>query len=183
MNYRQKKRSLSLDEKIELGLETLPAYIREEPVISDYGLTSQAIVENSQARNKQRTIIVWVSRIIVLATCWYVAFYLYRPSKLDLGLILGFCFGALWPGAIVYAVLYQIFNSIFLGKPNSIESRLNEYERDTAHFRYWQQKKKKDFWLNLTGHQFELALAKVYRKMVILPMLPRVVVMVVSILF
>lgn len=167
MDYLKKNNFISLEEHIEPCHESQEVRITKEPVLSDYGLTPQAIAENSQIRLKQKTNIKWTSGIIALAILGLVT---YRPSDSPLnfiGFILSLCYGSFYLGSGIY----QILDSVFLKKPNLSESYLEEYERDLkqykieiARFKYWQQKKKKDFWLNLTGHQFEEALAKVYRK-------------------
>lgn len=86
--------------------------------------------------------------------------------------ILGYIFIVL----VIFGKIPNLFVSVFLGllfipvlmffikdHTSQIQRKFKEYVQDFVAYINWQQKLKRDFWLNLNGHQFEKELANLYR--------------------
>ncbi|MFZ5986395.1 MAG: restriction endonuclease [Bacillota bacterium] len=138
-----------------LGIE-IP-FVKNEPNLSDYGLTKKIILElekkdNLFLSNVKKTGKILLLIFVIVGFVWGLIIYDF------LNAIAGGLLGA-FIGGIIY-----IFISDIKPKKTELHKKIEEYNTDKYNYEYWKRKKAREYWKGLSGHQFEDALAQVYRK-------------------
>lgn len=156
--------------------EYVPPVITVKPRLNDYNLNNEMIDEYTAEKSIQEEKEKKVPKVILVS-----------------GLLFGFAFGILlivetvdisffeilWYMFLscIGSVFFAFFLSAFVFKirknhPSKkqkklmqIEKSIQSYQSDTRSYEYWIEIKKKEYWLNMNGHQFEKELAILYKKL------------------
>lgn len=126
------------------------------PQEEDYGVTHDDIIADEIKRQRK----VNENKYGRILSCIVI-----------LGLITNYFFqqtGSIFSGLIIGVFSYPLYVSfiifiLFRDYESAVQDAFTRYITDCIAYYNWQQKLKKDFWLCLSGHQFETELAKVYR--------------------
>ena len=138
-----------------------------DPQLSDYGLTKEHILEIARSDIKfksdreKRVKYSWIVTpllTIVISSVYLLFETTISLSDIILTIITGGLLGAFFN--------FYIFQFISESKPKETDLRRKYKEYLTAKdtYAYWQRKKQKEYWNSLTGHEFEEALAQMFRK-------------------
>ena len=137
-----------------------------EPQPDHYGLDS-----NSIARLKARR--RWLYRLAtillyIMVIAGFFALFSSEGERLPGESMLWSLFGiiaamSIWCGLIVAGIIYVFLKSLKLRIAVGPFQRLALYEDAQKAFREYQERKRVEFWRNLSGAQFERELARLYR--------------------
>ena len=137
----------NIDKNIEYKLEKIPE-------IKDYGITNNDIINDEIERQKKYDSNRNLAKIIVIIISLYSFLHLKSHNINEGSLIL----------SILLGLFSLTISPMFLKEHESkIQDAFKNYIKDCIAHSNWQQKLKKDFWLNLSGREFEFELAKLYR--------------------
>lgn len=154
--------------------------INKMPTLGQYGINQgdvdqipiekKAWQEKSDKRDRILAIIVIIIGVISGPYFSY-QFFSINDVHLEITIInilmfllLSFFVGS-FIGTIFNFSMAAVFAVVFKDKPPKSEAEkiYDQYLEDLRYYEYWQWKKEKDYWLSLTGEQFEHALAALYR--------------------
>lgn len=136
--------------------------VKEQPQYSDYGLTDEIINKNDKYKNKRKIcvfilniIVTYIIGLIISNYCQYTnkniaQFYLS-------GLYMWIC---CLPLPII---IWHYINKINEIKTD-IDIKLDNYNFDTGAYKYFQKTITKEKWLEMSGRDFEIAVANVFKK-------------------
>lgn len=146
------------DDWLELMHTRVPD-VSERPRMSDYGIDENTeaelkIEDERSVKTKTRIFqIVLVSLIAIAAAIGY-------SRQKSVGDAFGWAFAAFWGGIIFGAAFWMDV------KPTQTprHKALSNYKSQLQFYEYWQRRKQKDYWLRMSGRQFEESVAQLFRK-------------------
>jgi hypothetical protein len=124
----------------------------KKPILQDYGIT-----ENDLKRAKSIKKWLKVVAVVQMFPGWWFLEYGPKGSWICIFFVI-----SIPPYGPI--IVYFILKGIFLLFSGSIRV-IGKYESDCNAFEKWWVRTKETFWLSLSGHQFELELANLYRKL------------------
>ena len=140
--------------------------VEKKPEYSDYGLSENI---NEQIEKEETLLGLKYSLFLILlyiVVITIVAAVLYYRGK-SIGEIGGYAFLFFWFGLLAYQLFIgNWINSIVKGKINSstLKTKYQKYLDDLDAYNYWREMQSLDYWMRLDGHQFENAVANVFRE-------------------
>lgn len=135
--------------------------VKEKPTLSAYGLPNdiEDILKRMEEKyNKKRFCINLIIFIAVMITAFTFGYIKFGTIEMGVGTI----FGVLVPYGIIFAVF---LDGKFEYKRNTdLHKKYFEYQKQLDFYNFWICMNDIDYWMNLDGHEFEEAVAVVYRK-------------------
>lgn len=132
-----------------------------KPVLSDYGLPDD--IENilrdmKEKYDKKRSNIYLIAFILFMFAAFIFGYI--KFGSVEMG------FGMVFPALILSVIIFEIIlGDKFQYKQNTdLHTKYFEYQKQLDFYNFWIHMKNIDYWMNLDGHEFEEAVAVVYRK-------------------
>lgn len=135
--------------------------VKEKPSLSDYGLPDdiEAILKGMEEKYSKKRFYV---NLIIFLTVMIAAFvfgYL-KFGTIEMGV--GVVFGILIPYGIIFAVFLD--GKFEYKKNTDLHKKYFEYQKQLDFYNFWIRMNSINYWMNLDGHEFEEAVAVVYRE-------------------
>lgn len=156
---------------------TVP-HVTHRPTMAEYGLYEGIEEELKQEdeiyiadEKTYRKILAFVFTIIIVALFWFIMSQANQTSNPENYSTDGRLTNnaVAWGGAIVsigglFGIIL-IWSWAFDVKPKqtSRHSQLESYRTQLGYYEYWQRRRQKDYWNGMSGHQFENAVANLFR--------------------
>lgn len=153
--------------------EYVPPRIMVKPRLEDYNLSEGLIQEyqkekanNEKKEEKQIYKLLIIGFIIGSVLCVFISledgdvvfFLINLVQFLFIGVFLAFV------GGLIISKIMNKYPSVKKKRFIKIEKAVNEYEHDIVSYQYWTRRKKKEYWLKLSGREFENELSVLYKK-------------------
>lgn len=153
--------------------------ITVQPEPHNYGLPNNAeevVAKEKENRKNKRSNIVngfLISGYLILLyfylnACGLNIFAGQVKTGMDILKVLGIMACAvmiyLTPALIVESIASKVADFFVKDNGSLIESNYQKYKRDLQAFNYWKDLKTVNYWMSLDGHQYEKAVASVYRQ-------------------
>jgi hypothetical protein len=154
------------DKFLELMGVQIP-YVESKPRLSDFGLSELDLVDIDTFNRKMETARTKRAWLFLCSLCilgGLVSFYSeFAKGRLPITSAILNTFAGIVVGLFVGGIGFMVIRE---GKLPITENhkRLNEYTEAKRNYEYWSRKKLRDYWQSLSGHEFEEALAQVFRK-------------------
>ncbi len=141
--------------------------INKEPTFSEFGIPDnvlEVIKEKEKSFDKKVSLFFWVLYVLGYVVCALVLYH--NGYSITRSLVVSvFSYG--WMVPVAYEILLSnIVNDILQKKKKNtdLHKAYNRYKNAHDAYRYWQKARTLDYWMNLDGHQFEDAVASVFRR-------------------
>ncbi len=136
--------------------------VTEIPTLAQYGLSEDIEITLKELEDKYTKKVKYIQLVIFIITMTGAFLYGFiKYGTIESG------FGLIFTVLIPYGIIYAIFlDGKFKYKKNTeLHKRYFEYKKQLDLYNFWNQMKRIDYWMNLDGHEFEEAVASVYRNL------------------
>ncbi len=148
--------------------------VKIEPKIEDFGLSNEIIAANNQFKLKKREKSKHITMSVLGLIYSFCFFYIlistshntlnniYTNNPVNVSIISAILFPLVAGIAILSAILTCRFFMPAEGETD-VDKKLKEFNLYIDAYNYYKEQKKKEYWLNMSGRDFEVALAKVFK--------------------
>jgi hypothetical protein len=141
--------------------ENIPK-VTEKPTLAQYGLSEDiesTLKELEDKYNKKVKYIQLAVFIFAMIGAFLYGFIKYGTIEIGIGSTIAALVG--------YGIIFAVFiDGKFEYKKNTeLHKKHFEYKKQLDLYDFWNQVKRIDYWMNLNGHEFEEAVASVYRNL------------------
>lgn len=148
--------------------------VKIEPKLEDFCLSNEIIATNNQFKLKKREKSKHITMSVLSLIYSFCFFYIlintshntlnniYTNNPVNVSIISAILFPLVAGIAILLALLTCRFFMPAEGETD-VDKKLKEFNLYVDAYNYYKEQKKKEYWLNMSGRDFEVALAKVFK--------------------
>jgi uncharacterized membrane protein (DUF485 family) len=148
--------------------------IKIEPKLEDFCLSNEIIAANNQFKLKKREKSKHITMSVLSLIYSFCFFYIlistshntlnnmYTNNPVNVSIISAILFPLVAGIAILLALLTCRFFMPAEGETD-VDKKLKEFNLYVDAYNYYKEQKKKEYWLNMSGRDFEVSLAKIFK--------------------
>lgn len=141
--------------------ENIPK-VTEKPTLAQYGLSEDIESKLKELENKYNNKVQSIKSVIfIIAMAGAFLYGFVKYGTIEMGI------GSTIFALVVFGMIFAVFlDGKFEYKKNTeLHKKYFEYKKQLDFYNFWNQFKRIDYWMNLDGHEFEEAVAAVYRNL------------------
>jgi len=148
--------------------------VKIEPKLEDFDLSKEIIAANNQFKLKKREKSKHITMSVLSLIYSFCFFYIlistshntlnnmYTNNPVNVSIISAILFPLVAGIAILLALLTCRFFMPAEGETD-VDKKLKEFNLYVDAYNYYKEQKKKEYWLNMSGRDFEVSLAKIFK--------------------